>query len=486
MKLSGNTRVHELLEEFPFLEDFLVMYHPKFEMLKSRVTRATIGRVATLRAAAGIAGVEPDDLLRAVSGKIERNTGNRPEIEFDSSVPRLTREERLVILKEIIRDVHQGGDLAEAKQRFAGAVRDVEATEIAAMEQQLIRDGLPASEVQRLCDVHVDAFREALDEHAEIQVQPGHPVHTYIAANKIITELANELGALARASEGGEQVGVSFEKADDIVGRLVGVENHYQRKENQLFPLLERHGVTGPTQVMWGVHDQIRGKLKGVRDTVQQGDAKEFCELAPGLVRDLVEMVYKEEKILFPMSLETLSDGEWAEIRRGEDDLGYVLVEPGAEWPSEEVAVSEPIPTQQDLLELKTGDLTLDQLNLILTHLPVDRSFVDESDTVRFYSEGPERIFPRSPAIIGRKVQNCHPPDSVHVVQEILDSFRSGKQSLAEFWIQLQGKFIHIRYFAVRDRSGDYRGCLEVSQDVTAIRTLEGERRLLAWEGHES
>lgn len=485
MKLSGNTRVHELLGEFPFLEDFLVRYHPKFEVLKNRVTRATIGRVATLRAAAGIAGVEPDDLLRAVSGEIEKHTGNRPEIDIDSSVSGLSREDRLVILKEIINDVHQGGDLVEAKQRFAEAVQDVEASEIAAMEQDLIRDGLPASEVQRLCDVHVDAFREALDEHAEIRVPPGHPVHTYMAANRIITELANELGALAASAERGDQVVMDFENAHGIVNRLAGVENHYQRKENQLFPLLERHGVTGPTQVMWGIHDQIRGKLKGVWKAVQQRDQEEFNELVPGLVRDVVEMVYKEEKILFPMSLDTLSDSEWAEIRRGEEDLGYVLAQPAAGWPSDGRADSTPVQTRQDLLALMTGELSLDQLNLILTHLPVDLSFVDENDTVRFYSEGPERIFPRSPAVIGRRVQNCHPPDSVHMVQEILDSFRSGKQNLAEFWIQLQGKFINIRYFAVRDRSGDYRGCLEVSQEVTAIRTLEGERRLLAWERHE-
>jgi DUF438 domain-containing protein len=131
---------------------------------------------------------------------------------------------------------------------------------------------------------------------------------------------------------------------------------------------------------------------------------------------------------------------------------------------------------------MHTGQLTLEQVNLIFTHLPVDLSFVDETDEVRFYSEGPERIFPRTPEVIGRKVQNCHPPKSVHMVQAILDEFRAGKQDTAEFWIEMQGKFLHIRYFAIRDRDGEYRGCLEVSQDVTGIRALEGERRLLQWE----
>lgn len=128
-----------------------------------------------------------------------------------------------------------------------------------------------------------------------------------------------------------------------------------------------------------------------------------------------------------------------------------------------------------------TGDIDMEQLNLILCNLPVDVSFVDEADTVRFYSEGPDRIFPRSPAVIGRKVQFCHPPKSLNVVQDILDSFRAGRQSVAEFWLQLGPRFIHIRYFALRDKAGTYRGCLEVSQDVTGIRALQGERRLLEW-----
>jgi DUF438 domain-containing protein len=278
-----------------------------------------------------------------------------------------------------------------------------------------------------------------------------------------------------------EDKGEILARAARAVDELGGLENHYQRKENQLFPVLERHEITGPSQVMWGVHDQIRAGLKAVREALEKKDHAAFAEAAPAVARDIVEMVYKEEKILFPLSMQTLDDDEWAEIRRGEDELGYVLAQPGGTWPGGAGAATKPTTIGEDLLAVMTGELSLEQLNLILTHLPVDLSFVDETDTVKFYSEGPERIFPRSPAVIGRKVQNCHPPDSVHMVQEILDSFRSGQQSLAEFWIQLHGKFLHIRYLAIRDRAGSYRGCLEISQDVTGIRALEGERRLLEW-----
>ncbi|UCF78840.1 MAG: DUF438 domain-containing protein [Candidatus Eiseniibacteriota bacterium] len=480
MKLSAETKVHELLKAHPFLEESLVTFNPKFEMLRSRMARATIGRFATLRTAAGIANVDIDRLLQHIASEIEKQTGERAEVDT-SAAAGLTRDQRLETLKEIISDLHAGGTLEEAKKRFSEALEDVEPSEIAAMEEELIRGGLPVSEVQRLCDVHVGAFRHALDEHGQVQAEPGHPVHTYMEENKVITRLANELGAIAGDVEREREPAVKLKQALPVIEQLRGVENHYERKENQLFPLLERRNVTGPSQVMWGVHDQIRAELKVVRAAAEKGEAKAFATAATALARDLVEMVYKEEKILFPMSLEALTEQEWAEIRRGEDELGYVLARPAAGWTGEEAVKPQPGPPGRGILELTTGKLSLEQLNLVLTHLPVDLSFVDEEDTVRFYSEGPERIFPRSPAVIGRKVQKCHPPTSVNVVQEILDSFRAGKKDVAEFWIQLQGKFIHIRYFAVRDKTGAYRGCLEVSQDVTSIRSLEGERRLLDW-----
>jgi DUF438 domain-containing protein len=128
---------------------------------------------------------------------------------------------------------------------------------------------------------------------------------------------------------------------------------------------------------------------------------------------------------------------------------------------------------------LTNGDLTIRQIDMMLKNLPVDITFVDENDTVRYYSETPKRIFKRTPAVIGRKVQICHPPASVDKVIKILEDFRAGKRDVAEFWIQMSGKFIHIRYFAMRDEAGDYKGTLEVSQDLTELRKLEGEKRLL-------
>lgn len=199
-------------------------------------------------------------------------------------------------------------------------------------------------------------------------------------------------------------------------------------------------------------------------------------------------MFYKEENVLFPAALERLSKEEWAAIRAQEAEVGYCYVEPGDQWPPAAPAEPAMSPAKTEaaderLLSLKTGTLTAQEVNWLLTHLPVDVTYVDANDEVRFFSETRERIFPRSAAIIGRKVQKCHPPASVHRVQQILDSFRAGKRDVAEFWIQMKGRFIHIRYFAVRDEHGEYQGTLEVTQDITHIRTLEGEKRLLDdWE----
>ena len=221
------------------------------------------------------------------------------------------------------------------------------------------------------------------------------------------------------------------------------------------------------------------------------------------LAKMVDDMVTKEEKVLHPMAMDTLGDAEWAQIRAGEGDIGYAFIADVPAWPAAARPArpaSPPAPPWQErarparrrpparpraatpagLLALNTGGLSLDELNLVLGVLPIDFQYVDEHDRVRFYSEG-HRIFPRSPGVIGRKVQNCHPPASVHKVQQIIDAFRAGEKDTAEFWIEMQGKFLHIRYFAVRDEASAYRGVVETVQDVTGIRALEGQRRLLDW-----
>jgi len=394
------------------------------------------------------------------------------------------KEKRLEILKGIIKDLHAGGDPEELKARFARLLREVHPTEIAEMEQRLIEEGLPEEEVKRLCDVHVAVFKEALDARVEPASIPGHPVHTFRLENDALRQVVAEMEALLAELEGGKEV--EWGKLERTLQSLQEVENHYLRKEYQLFPYLEKHGITGPTKVMWATHDDIRALFKQVQNALAARNRDMVLAEGKRLLEAMSDMFYKEEKILFPMALETLSEREWAEIKDGELSIGYTLVTPGEDWqPSEEVLAELKESTGpgagKELLKLDTGVLTPEQLNLILTHLPFDITYVDEKDKVRYYSQGKDRIFPRSPGIIGRSVQNCHPPASVHVVNKIVAAFKEGTKDVADFWLETGGRFIYIRYFAVRDQEGKYRGVLEVVQDVTGIRQLEGERRLLQW-----
>jgi DUF438 domain-containing protein len=343
-------------------------------------------------------------------------------------------------------------------------------------------------------------IRGALEKEQPGETPPGHPVHTYRAANEVIIGYANRLGALCEKAEGEGALEDEWRRDfQAAVKDLEGLHNHYLRKENELFPMLERHGITGPSKVMWGVHDEIRAQLGVVRADAEDpgpGSAGPAARLA----RSVIEMAYKENRILLPLAMETLSEEEWGEVRRGEDELGYAFVGPAAPFPplspgplrAERVAglrlpvlsaaPAVPLPSKAGgFLDLGTGRLSLEQVDMILRHLPVDLSFVDADGYVRYYSESEERLFPRTPGAIGRHVTNCHPPKSVHMVEEILQAFSSGARDVAEFWIEMQGKFVHIRYFAVRNPAKEYLGCLEVSQDVTGIRALQGQRRLLEW-----
>lgn len=470
MDITPETRVRDLLRKYPFLKEYLAGLSPSFAALDNPVLRRTVGRVATLSRAAAMAGMGLDELQGGIAGEIARRTGERLEVQGEGGAP---GGGRLEDLKGIIRELHGGRDPAELKRRFRGLLRDVAPWEIARMEQSLIAEGLPEEEVKGLCGLHVEIFRESLDSKTVPGLPAGHPVHTFMRENREAERIVAEMETAARRGDAG--------KLRDLLDRLGEIDRHYLRKENQLFPVLESRGISGPSKVMWVVDDDIRKAVRDLREAAAAGEADGMKVQA--LAREIRDMIYKEEHILFPMALEALTEEDWARVAAGEGEAGYAWVEPAGEWRPGPASFTPLFSSEKaGSLNLDTGQLTAEQVNLLLTHLPVDISFVNEKDEVVYYSGTPERIFPRSPGIIGRRVQNCHPPGSVALVERILGEFRSGRKDAAEFWIRLRGRFVHIRYFAVRDREGSYRGTLEVSQDVTAIRALEGERRLLGWE----
>lgn len=421
--------------------------------------------------------------------------------EFIDNVTR-----RKETLKNILRQLHAGKSVDEVKAQFAALADEITAEEIAEVEQMLISEGLPVSEISNLCDVHVAVVREALERSGSPDTTPGHPLHTFKLENAAVDQT---LTSLRRALENfktrrDEQSLTALQRQAAL---LQEYERHYSRKENILFPFLEKKDFYGPSQVMWQIHDQIRALWNSLRGALPKQPAADGASLDEieatlnSLEQTLRDMVYKEEKILFPTALNLLDEADWLAVRRQEAEIGYYIVQPGNRWPvsaqtlhspqAEPVGFAAPlkvstpekpqsVPTGEgQALPLNTGALTLKQIDLLLTHLPVDVTYVDENDEVRYFSQTRERIFTRTPAVIGRKVQNCHPPQSVHRVTQIVESFRSGVRDSAEFWIQMGERFIHIAYYAIRDEKGVYRGTLEVSQDATHLRSLSGERRLL-------
>ncbi len=483
MNLTPKTKILPLIKEHDFLLDFLSGYAPDFKKLKNPVLRNTMGRVATLEMAASMADIPLDRLMGDIAGAISEHTGQAPEVSTETAPP--LDSAKVDTLKGLIQELHDGAGVEQVRARFASLVSSVSPMEISAMEQQLMAEGMPQEEVKQLCDVHVQVFKDSLEDQDELEAPAGHPVHTFMAENRALEAAAVALAAAMSAGKAAAQ--------KEALGLLSQVNLHYLRKENQLFPLLEEKGVSGPSQVMWSIHDDARALLKEARAALGDRDGDTLTEKVTAAITMITEMIYKEEKILFPMAMGLLSDGEWARVRRGEEEIGHALgVRPGNGWePGDDQEAAAPtagplsetnIASVLEALPLDTGLLPLDLINLMLKTLPLDLSLVDENDAVLYYSDSAHRIFPRSPGVIGRTVKNCHPPRSVHLVERILDAFRAGEKESADFWFEMGGRFLHIRYFALRDSAGKYRGCLEVSQDVTEIRALQGTQRLFDWD----
>jgi len=401
------------------------------------------------------------------------------------------RARRIATLKEIIQHLHKGEAPDAVRRQLQEIVRQTDASEIMAMEQELISEGMPVEEVRSMCDLHSQVTRDVLVQLPAQSLSPGHPVDTFrrenAALREVIATMRATIGEIAVLEDNAECSTLLFQLRQ-AANELMDVDKHYQRKEHALFSCLERHGINGPSKVMWAKDDDVRALLKRLSQTAHDcrpvaADCKRVATVfaLPALAA-VEEMIFKEENILLPMSQQTLTENEWAEIWSASPKYGWCLVEPqqGYQPPANSEATAVPVPFDGTIM-MGTGNVTVEQLTAVLSSLPLDLTFVDSEDRVAFFTEGPQRIFARSKAIIGRKVQHCHPPRSVDVVDRILEDFRSGRQNVAEFWIDFHGKFVHIRYFAVRDPQGKYLGTVEVTQDIAPLRALQGERRLLEY-----
>ncbi|ERI89752.1 hemerythrin HHE cation binding domain protein [Clostridiales bacterium oral taxon 876 str. F0540] len=403
------------------------------------------------------------------------------------------REYRQKVLKELITELHNGKSAEEVKERFAKLIEGVAPSEISEMEQALIMEGMPIEEVQRLCDVHAAVFKGSIaDIHAaevkKAEEIEGHPIHTFKLENREIESLI---------SKNIEPHLEDFKKYDskDIIYKIIedlnllyDIDKHYSRKENLVFPYLEKYGITAPPKVMWGVDDEIRDAIKEGKKylTGYNGDREFIAGKISETLNRIKEMIFKEENILFPMCMDTLTEDEWFKIMEESDEIGYTLIEPKTKWKPERVSLSkEKTETvnesgKEGYIKLPTGFLNVKELAQMLNTLPFDITFIDKDDIVKYFSQSEERIFARTKAVIGRSVANCHPPASVHIVEKMLEDFKSGRKNHEDFWINMGPMFVYIRYFAVRDEDGEYLGTVEVTQNIKPIQGLSGEKRLMS------
>lgn len=314
-----------------------------------------------------------------------------------------------------------------------------------------------------------------------ISLPEGHPVQIYFQENDLIHKLLEELSAVNPVED--------LQQYINIFNQLTTIEKRFARKENQLFPFLEKKKWVGPSQGMWSFHDNLREQIRLIQYYIKTKNPEKIAVNIPFLVNGIYRLMQIEETVLFPNALDILEEGDWIAMRAGEEEIGWMLPNTPAPFPAVEYVHPSEDVTPRDLsfsLENTShydeGYMTVEQVNLLFKTMPLDLTYVDENDKVIFYNRGEERVFPRSAGIIGREVKFCHPPKSVGTVLRILEEFRKGTKNESSFWINYKERLIYIRYFAVRDANKNYKGVIEMSQDITDIKKIEGEKRLLDWE----
>ncbi|MCT4673708.1 MAG: DUF438 domain-containing protein [Prolixibacteraceae bacterium] len=394
-------------------------------------------------------------------------------------------------LKELILKLHDGESAEQVRQELMETLKSIPYGEVVEVEQELMQEGLPEEEVMKLCDIHGSVLEGNVDLSGAKEIPEGHPIDVFKNENIELIKVAQKaqglLNALSAVEESEFKPFVLGLQA--LFNQLMDVDKHYLRKEYLLFPYLEMNEITGPPKVMWGKHDEIRDQLKGCIEILQTEnvsltDLKDALDLLflPSL-QAVIDMVQKEEEILFPMSMDVITTEEWWSIHKQTLEFGFCLYDPQVEWKPEGLSEQEDKTglNADGSIQLPSGSFTAKEIMAILNSVPFDMTFVDKDDKVKYFTQGKERVFVRNRSIINRDVRLCHPPGSTHIVEKILEDFKSGKASHAPFWIQMKGKFIKIEYFALRGEDGEYLGTLEVSQDLSENRALEGERRILEY-----
>ena len=523
--------VYEICTKFPAIKD--LMAENGFKEITEPGRLQTMGRFMTIPKGCAHKGVDLEELkgvFRAhgfvikgddvAADKSSVATVEAPVAPGGASTTpdenpiATTPEERKALIAQYLERLNDGEDIESVREDFARNFKDVSGGEISTAEQELIAGGVPMEKVLRLCDVHASLFEghvSCAHNTGAVEETPGHPVWTMRQENDRIMAFINDrvkpdvkrTRMLTEASSAAEREGiVAILKADMEAFDEVFI--HYKRKEELLFPHLERHDITGPSKVMWGKDDEVRNAVHGAEALLETAYGEYDSQLLAGVadyldeaVEGALSMVSKEENVLIPLSLEHLSATQWTQIASEENEFGHAFGVNPPTWHAdplelandklnemEATASGENTENSSDTavspdgkIRLSTGEFTLAQLEAVFATIPLDITFVDANDKTRYFSHGDTRAFPRPKSCLGRDVYDCHPPKSQEAVRRILTEFKSGKRDVSEFWFKAMGKFLYVRYFAVRDEAGNYLGALETTQDIGPIKALEGENR---------
>ena len=413
-----------------------------------------------------------------------------------NNLPEIDMEKLQIVLDTKERYLDGKLTLDEARAILRERVKTLRPYEIALAEQELKtfdEDECRKEDIQQMMEL----FQDVLDR-SRPDLPDDHPIMCYLRENDEMRRLLKQVEELA-------QYPVIKNQWLELYDELHKFRLHLSRKQNQLYSILERKGFDRPTTTMWLLDDFIRDEIRDARRLLEEDKDDEFIAMQPTVVADVLDLMQKEETVLYPTSLAMIRPAEFEEMKSGDREIGFAWIQVGKKAPKADTT-KEAVPataaagfanelasllgkygfgggsTPGALLEVATGQMTLEQINLVYKHMPVDFSYVDENEIVRFYTDTDHRVFPRSKNVIGRDVKNCHPRTSVHLVEEIIEKFRRGEQNEVDFWINKPGLFIYIYYVAVRDEEGRFRGVLEMMQDCTRIRSLEGSRTLLSWD----
>lgn len=395
-------------------------------------------------------------------------------------------KERQSKLKELILRLHKGESEDVITEEFAEHFKNISPLEISVMERRLMKEeGLSVEEIMRLCNVHVAVMANFVESDSKIPddfSKPGHPVDVLkqenLAIEAALIRIRNLLEVYTEENAQDEEVreGLNLQ-----IKLLWEFNKHYNRKENSIFPLMEKYGITVPPKVMWGVDDEIRKMYKEFKETFEATKIDNLLTQFAELEYEIEEMIVKEEEIMIPMISEVFNVEDWIKIKNETAELGYCIVEPLEEWEVERVKIEEDFVEEIDgNLQLGTGYLTKKEVNLMLDLLPLELTFVDKDDVVKYFNNQEQpKILARTSNAIGRDVMNCHPPKSYKIVEQLIRDLKTGKKDKEVAWFKKGSAYVHITYVAVRDDKGEYLGIMEYVQDITDLVNIEGESRVV-------